>query len=85
MMRSNETKQGQLNIEALRAYFRRCPHPVTLAYLFGSAARGETTPLSDVDIAVYLDVPELAKRTRLYSALLADLEEVDRLRASLRG
>jgi len=28
---------------------------VELAYLFGSAARGETGKLSDVDVAVYLD------------------------------
>jgi predicted nucleotidyltransferase len=28
---------------------------VIFAYLFGSAARDELTPLSDVDVAVYLD------------------------------
>jgi len=28
---------------------------VELAYLFGSAARGELTTLSDIDVAVYLD------------------------------
>lgn len=31
------------------------PHPIALAYLFGSAARGEATPLSDVDIALVLE------------------------------
>ena len=29
--------------------------PVVLAYLFGSQARGEAGPRSDVDVAVYLD------------------------------
>ena len=32
----------------------RCP-PVVFAYLFGGAAAGRLTPLSDVDVAVYLD------------------------------
>jgi|Deesub1362B_J571_1020462.scaffolds.fasta_scaffold03004_2 hypothetical protein len=31
--------------------------PVELAYLFGSAARGQTTPLSDVDIALVTERP----------------------------
>jgi len=30
-------------------------YPVVAAYLFGSQATGETTPLSDVDVAVLLD------------------------------
>ena len=29
--------------------------PVVFAYLFGGFARGRTNPLSDIDIAVYLD------------------------------
>ena len=37
-------------------YFSRQPD-VIVAYLFGSVARGQDTPLSDVDIAVLLDVP----------------------------
>lgn len=36
-----------------REIFRR--HDVVLAYVFGSQASGETTPLSDVDIAVLFD------------------------------
>ncbi len=44
---------GQLN-----AYFEGLPL-VGLVYLFGSQARGKTTPLSDVDIAVLLeDTPD---------------------------
>jgi len=31
------------------------PHPVALAYLFGSAATRQTTPFSDVDIALVLE------------------------------
>jgi len=38
--------------------------PVRLAYLHGSAARGEMTPSSDVDIALVCD-DELAPRQRL--------------------
>lgn len=60
----------------LTEYFRRCPYPVTLAYLFGSAARGETTPLSDVDVAVYLDGLDRAERTDVHLPLLSDLQEV---------
>ena len=48
----------------LAEYFQHCPYPVTLAYLFGSAARGEATPLSDVDVAVYLDGLDRAQRHR---------------------
>jgi predicted nucleotidyltransferase len=33
---------------------QRCP-AVRFAYLFGGAAAGRLTPLSDVDVAVYLD------------------------------
>ncbi len=41
------------------------PHqPVSLAYLYGSAATGRTTPFSDVDIALVVD-PGLTPRERL--------------------
>ncbi|HID07368.1 MAG TPA: nucleotidyltransferase domain-containing protein [Armatimonadetes bacterium] len=60
-------------------YIRRCPYPVTLAYLFGSAAREQRTPLSDVDIAAYLDEPDRAQRAKIYPALLFDLRQVFRL------
>jgi len=59
----------------LTEYFQRCPYPVTLAYLFGSAARGEITPLSDIDVAVYLDEPDRARRVDVYLPFLVDLQE----------
>ena len=52
---------------------------VAFAYLFGSMATGKTTPLSDVDIAVYLiggDLPE--KRLELIGDL-CDRLGTDRL------
>ncbi|MCL4474993.1 MAG: nucleotidyltransferase domain-containing protein [Nitrospirae bacterium] len=30
-------------------------HPVKVAYLFGSEAKGESGPLSDIDVAVFID------------------------------
>jgi predicted nucleotidyltransferase len=44
--------------QALKEIFER--HRVILAYLFGSQARGDASPLSDVDVAVLFDpgVPE---------------------------
>jgi len=57
-------------------YFQGCPYPVILAYLFGSAAQGETTPLSDVDVAVYLEGLDRAGRVDIYLPLLTALQEV---------
>jgi predicted nucleotidyltransferase len=41
------------------------PRPVMLAYLFGSAATGQMTPLSDVDIALVVDEDQAFKHSRL--------------------
>lgn len=41
------------------------------AYLFGSRARGESTPVSDVDIAVYVDREGASDRRLEYAAELA--------------
>lgn len=41
-------------IDALTRIFERPDHRVAFAYLFGSTAKRETAPLSDVDVAVYL-------------------------------
>jgi uncharacterized protein len=42
-----------LKIELLKAYFEK--KPVSKAYLFGSFAKGNGTPESDIDILVELD------------------------------
>lgn len=65
----------QTIVRRLTEYLENSPYPVELAYLFGSAARGQTTPLSDVDVAVYLDEPDRAKRVRAYLPLLLDLKQ----------
>ncbi|MFQ6100668.1 MAG: HepT-like ribonuclease domain-containing protein [Anaerolineae bacterium] len=62
--------------QTLEEYIRRCPYPVTLVYLFGSAVREQRTPLSDVDVAVYLDEPDRARRVKVYASLLLDLRQV---------
>lgn len=53
-------------IQTLAAYLKGRRHPVVLAYLFGSHAKGPTTPLSDVDVAIVLDEPD-ARRRRVIS------------------
>ena len=47
---------------------------VKFAYLFGSCVRNEDGPLSDIDLAVYLD-----KRVDFFSTRLLFLEEISRL------
>jgi len=59
----------------LTAYFDRCPYPVTLAYLFGSTVRGQGTPLSDMDLGIYLDEPDRVQRARIYPSLLFALKQ----------
>ncbi|MGH7266239.1 MAG: type VII toxin-antitoxin system MntA family adenylyltransferase antitoxin [Candidatus Rokuibacteriota bacterium] len=58
----------------------RCP-AVVFAYLFGGAAAGRLTPLSDVDVAVYLDpaADPVAARLRAHEAAVHHLvtDEVD--------
>ena len=58
------------DFEALRGVFGR--HPVVAAYLFGSQATGETTPLSDIDFAVILE-PEVASPGLTQAMLISDL------------
>ncbi len=51
---------------------------VLFGYLFGSYAKGEATPRSDVDIAVYLDNTSLDARLSLHHTLQKALKkEVD--------
>lgn len=47
---------------------------IKFAYLFGSGARGQAGPLSDIDLAIYLD-----KRLDFFAAKLRYLEELYRL------
>ncbi|MCF2138152.1 MAG: nucleotidyltransferase domain-containing protein [Candidatus Thorarchaeota archaeon] len=43
-----------MNIEAITEALKRADH-VIFVYIFESVARGQTHPLSDLDIAVFLD------------------------------
>jgi uncharacterized protein len=49
-------------------------HPVALAYLFGSAATGRTTPLSDIDIALVLLEGQIDDKDRLMFELKVEDE-----------
>jgi len=50
MRRFEEASACELSVETIRAVLRE--HPVRLGLLFGSHARGEAAPGSDVDVAV---------------------------------
>jgi predicted nucleotidyltransferase len=63
-------------VDTLRRYLPRIVKdlPVQLAYLHGSAARGEATPSSDVDIALVCDdETSPSQRLRLMLDLSAEL------------
>jgi uncharacterized protein len=60
-------------IEALRAFFAT-DRMAKFAYLFGSHAIGRTTPLSDVDVAVYPD-----KRVNAFEYRLSRMEALSRI------
>jgi uncharacterized protein len=65
-----------LDYRPLQDYLRQ-QRDVVVAYLFGSAARGQMTPMSDVDVAVLLDAPpdnEFLIERQL--ELLTDLERM---------
>jgi predicted nucleotidyltransferase len=66
---------GAALAEALRTALARAGAPVECAWLFGSAARGEAGPLSDVDVAVLLEesVPAAA-RLEVAAGLIEALE-----------
>jgi uncharacterized protein len=61
--------------DSLRAALDRAGARVECAWLFGSAARGETGPLSDVDVAILFE-EEVAPEARLElaAALVEELE-----------
>ena len=58
----------------LKKYFTHGPYPVQFAYLFGSHARGQALPYSDVDVGVYLDEPDKGARFDIGLSLMGDLE-----------
>ena len=78
--------------KAIADYFKK--QPVTRAWLFGSFARGEETPLSDVDLLVQFDetarvsLLKHASMTNELEALLerpVDLVPIKKLRPSVRA
>lgn len=62
--------------ESLRAALERTGAPIPCAWLFGSTARGEAGPLSDVDVAVLLD--ESVPRENYLDLAAALAEELER-------
>jgi len=61
-------------IERIGAYFARIPQ-IKFAYVFGSGARGDHGPASDLDVAVFLDrrVSSFAFRLRLIETMMQEL------------
>lgn len=81
MIRDRRLPHGiEARIETLGAALEGCPH-VVFAYLFGSAATGRLRPLSDVDVAIYLDdrVDPVEARQEVVGVLTRHLgtDEVD--------
>lgn len=63
----------QLMIQIIADYFST--QPILKAWLFGSFARGEETPLSDVDLLVVYD--DTARVSLLkHAAMICDLEKL---------
>jgi predicted nucleotidyltransferase len=60
--------------ESLLTYFRATPIPLICAYLFGSHARGEQRPSSEVDVAVLLPADVRPSLTGPLTMLRGDLE-----------
>ncbi|MCK5233987.1 MAG: nucleotidyltransferase domain-containing protein [Candidatus Aenigmarchaeota archaeon] len=63
-------------IKRLSAFFRE-KKDVRAAYLFGSHARGDTGPLSDIDVAILLDKRLSGKeRFRIQLKIISDVTEI---------
>lgn len=60
----------------LTEYFQARRYPIQFAYLFGSHARGQALPFSDIDVGVHLAEPDHAARLAMYKPLLGDLMDV---------
>lgn len=73
-------QDAALAIDGIRRYLEGEPK-VKFAYLFGSQAKGTAGPLSDIDIAVYIDPEMEAFRYRLALmetlSTLAKTERID--------
>jgi uncharacterized protein len=69
--------------EAVAAYLQETPVPFVCAYLFGSYARGEQRPDSDVDIAVLLPSDAAPALTGPLTLLRGDLERLLRRNVDL--
>lgn len=67
-----------VNLEEVERYLHG-RKDVAFAYLFGSMARGETTPLSDVDIAVYLTEGPFSEKRLEILGDLCDILATDKL------
>lgn len=73
---SRRESNPEVDVDRLREVFDQ--HPVQLAVLFGSAARGTSHPTSDIDLAVEFDDAIEDEKQALLS-LLTDLSiELDR-------
>ncbi len=59
--------------KALLPVFEKYGDQVVFSYLFGSAAREELSPLSDIDIAVYLSKKYVSDSFELKLSLHADI------------
>ena len=70
-----EHHRTELNIEALVAYLAAQPD-VLAAYLFGSYARGDARPDSDVDLAVLLSTTDEMERFERRLELIGAVGEV---------
>ncbi len=72
IIQRDSERQGESKkpLDAIKDLLARCPE-VSFAYLFGSRARGATGPLSDIDVAVFLDrqVETFTFRLRLMEKL----------------
>ena len=63
----------QTMIDLIANYFKT--QPVLKAWLFGSYARGEETPVSDVDLLVVFDDEERVSLLK-HAGMIVDLEKI---------
>ena len=80
MIKNKSIKQDILRLLPKVETYLRYRKDVQFAYLFGSYAKGKITPLSDVDIAVYLSGSNFSqKRLEILGGLIEVLktDEID--------